>query len=83
MTIEGRLEALAQTVAILGQMQIKTEKSLGALEKSVEALAKENRRFVRFARGILADHETRLLKLEAEEDEDEDKSEGNGQGPSA
>jgi hypothetical protein len=68
-------------VELLAQMQIKTEEHLKALETDQRQTHKEIRRFVRFARAILADHETRLLNLEPEEDEDG--SEGNGQGPSS
>lgn len=79
MTIDERLEALGHAVELITQMQVKNEERIELLVTEEQQTQKEMRRFVRFARGILADHEMRLLNLEPEEDE----SEGNGQGPSA
>ena len=67
MTIDERLEAiaqrheaLAQSVELLAKMQIKTEAEI--------------RRFGRFVRTIVLDHEARLLTLEGkDEDADEDR----------
>ncbi|HTV56157.1 MAG TPA: hypothetical protein VMI06_14735 [Terriglobia bacterium] len=75
MTIDERLEALAHSVELLAEYH-------RGIETAQRQTQKEIRRLARFARAILADRETRLLKLEAEEDEDGDESEGNGQGPS-
>ena len=54
MTIDERLEALTQSVELIAQMQLKTEKEI--------------RRLGRYVRIIVIDHEQRLAALEGEED---------------
>jgi hypothetical protein len=53
-TIDERLEALTQSVGLIAQMQLKTEKEI--------------RRLGRYVRIIVIDHEQRLAALEGEED---------------
>jgi hypothetical protein len=50
MTIDERLVALTQSVELIAQMQLKTEKEIRTLG--------------RFVRTIVLDHESRLLALE-------------------
>jgi hypothetical protein len=57
MTIDERLEALTRNVELIAQMQLKTEKEL--------------RRFMRFVRFVLMDHETRVSALEPDEEDGE------------
>jgi hypothetical protein len=66
MTIDERLEALVQTVELIGQMQKENEKAIAAL---VAAQAKSEKRMDRFVEATLhigADFASRLQKLEAE-----------------
>ena len=55
MTIDERLESLTQSVELIAQMQIKTEKEIRTLG--------------RFVRTIVLDHESRLLALEKDDGE--------------
>jgi hypothetical protein len=57
MTIDERLEALAQSVELIASMQKTTEKQIRSL--------------ARLVRLIVIDHESRLVALEGSEDEDE------------
>jgi hypothetical protein len=74
MTIDERLEAIAQHVEILGKMQLKTEEELQQLGRQNDQRGREVRqlgtevrrlgRFVRFGLRLLIDHEGRLAALE-------------------
>jgi hypothetical protein len=64
MTIDERLEALAQTVELLGHMQIQTEKTVGALAEAHAETEKVVGRLGRYAILIARDHEARLSALE-------------------
>jgi len=55
MNIDERLEALTQSVELIAQMQVKTEKEI--------------RRLGRYVRIIVLDHEARLLALEGDDEE--------------
>jgi len=57
MSIDERLEALTQSVNLIAQMQVKTEKEI--------------RKLGRFVRTIVLDHEAGLLTLEGEDKEEE------------
>ena len=74
MTIDERLEALAQTVELLGHMQIQTEKNIGQIDKTMKALAEAHAetekivgRLGRYAILIARDHEARLSALEEDD----------------
>jgi len=75
MTIDERLESLANSIERLGQ---KTDERLGALAQSVELLAgmqqkaeKRLYRLDRLIRLIVVDHEARVLRLEGEDEDGE------------
>jgi hypothetical protein len=81
LTIDERLEALTQTVELLGHMQVEGErqraldlaKTEDALRRVAEAQAKTEQtvnRMGRFAMVIARDHETRLAALEEGDDAD-------------
>jgi hypothetical protein len=57
MNIDERLEALTQTVGLVAQMQLKTEKEI--------------RRLGRYVRVIVVDHKRRLAALEGDNEDDQ------------
>jgi hypothetical protein len=71
MTIDERIEAIAQQVELLGGMQLKTEEHL---QLAIEELQKTNRglnRLRKYALLIASDHEARIAGLEAAAADDE------------
>jgi hypothetical protein len=64
MTIDERLQALAQSVELIASMQQTTEKEQLKTGRQIRSLA-------RLVRLIVIDHESRLVALEGGEDEDE------------
>ena len=57
MTIDERLEALAQTLELTALMQQATEKALAEFTKQTD-------RFEEFAKLVLSNHEERLRRVE-------------------
>lgn len=70
MTIDERLQALAESTELIARMHQKTEKEL-------RRLTHETRRFMRTAQLIFLNHETRLGNLEGIDDEDDEDDETN------
>lgn len=62
-TFEERMQAIAETLDLVSRMQLKTEKELAALTRSVRSL-------VRTGQMIIAGHELRLRDLENHNDEE-------------
>ena len=77
MNIDQRLEALAHSVELIAEMQIKTEEQMARTHLELERLSRENRATRRLFASILADHETRIQSLE----DDEPEPNQNGQQP--
>ena len=65
MTIDERIEAIAQHVELLGRMQIKTEEELQKTNRGLNRLRK-------YALLIASDHEARIAGLEAAAADDAD-----------
>lgn len=65
-TFEERMQAIAETLDLVAHMQLKTEKELGALTRSVRSL-------VRTGQMIIAGHELRLRDLENHNGGEQDK----------
>jgi hypothetical protein len=63
MTVEGRLEALTQSLELVASMQLKTEQEIAKTQVQI-------RRLGRYVRAIVVDHEQRLAALEGDEEED-------------
>lgn len=74
MTIDERLEALAQHVEVMASMQMETEKRQQETQTQLKRLTREVRLFRHFVLSMGANLESRLLNLEGQADD------GEGQG---
>lgn len=79
MNIDERLEALAQHVEVMGQMQVETETRVQQLasaqqgtEKQLKRLTREVRLFRHFVLSMGANLESRVLNLEGRINEGDD-----------
>jgi hypothetical protein len=79
MTIDERIEAIAQQVELLGQMQLKTEDELQRTNRSLNRMGRGLNRL--YALLIASDHEARIGALEsAARDDDEAEADDEAEG---
>jgi hypothetical protein len=71
MTIDERIEAIAQQVELLGQMQLKTEDELQRTNRGLNRMLKGLNRLRKYALLIASDHEARIAALEMAATDDE------------